>query len=876
MEDAALDNTTHTPMMQQYLRIKADYTDKLLFYRMGDFYELFYDDARKAAKLLDITLTARGKSNGQPIPMAGVPYHAAESYLGRLVRQGESIAICEQISDPAKNDPFKNKGPVERKVVRIVTPGTVTDEALLDERRDNLVAAVSQHQNRYGIASLDIGSGRFCYADSLSSEQLQAELERLQPAELLVNEDGHYPDAVMRRLGIRRLPPWNFLLDRASETLIRHFRTHDLNAFECQGAPLGTIAAGALLSYAKMTQQRDLQHIRCLTREYSNQYLQLDAASRRNLELETNLAGVHGYTLAEVLDQTVTPMGSRLLRRWLSQPIRDHQRINLRQQSIEYLMQAATYEPLREVLGGIGDIERVLARLAIGTARPRDFILLRNGLTQIPSLQTILAPVVAAADADSLLPDLNRHLQTNPEVLDLLTRAIVEQPPVLIRDGGVIAPGYDNELDTLRGLKDNADQYLLDLEERERTRSGIAGLKVGYNRIHGYYIEISRAVSGAKGELLPADYQRRQTLKNAERYITPELARFEEQILSASEKALAREKALYESLFDILAPALAELQTLSEALATLDTLANLAERAETLNYCRPILHTHSGIEILRGRHPVVETVIDGSFVPNDILLNAEQRMLIITGPNMGGKSTYMRQTALIVILAHIGSFVPAAAAHIGIVDRVFTRIGAADDLAGGRSTFMVEMTETATILHNASPNSLVLMDEIGRGTSTYDGLSLAFACATYLAEQIRAYALFATHYFELTTLPEQHNYIANVHLHALEHADSIVFMHAVQEGPASQSYGLQVAALAGVPASVIETAKKKLRQLEDNTPKNVPTHAETSSSFQQASLFTTWQPHPLLEHIRQLQPDQLTPRQALDALYKIKELSQQT
>ncbi|HEX9802123.1 MAG TPA: DNA mismatch repair protein MutS [Gammaproteobacteria bacterium] len=841
----------HTPMMQQYLRIKAEYPHMLLFYRMGDFYELFHDDARRAAELLDITLTARGASAGEPIPMAGVPYHAVEGYLARLIRLGQSVAICEQIGDPATS-----KGPVERKVVRIVTPGTVTDEALLEERRDNLISALSGRGGRFGLATLDITSGRFTVQELHDEESLHSELERLRPAELLLDEEA---GVALRHASLKRLPPWHFEPDSARRLLCAQFGTRDLSGFGCETMTLGIGAAGALLQYVQETQRTALPHLRSITPESREQAVQLDAASRRNLELELNLGGDHRRTLAGVMDRTATPMGSRLLRRWLNRPLRDHATLRARQQAIASLLEGALFEPLRERLRGIGDIERILSRIALKSARPRDLTQLRGALARLPALHDELAGLDTP-----LIAELLGRIGDYPDVLELLQQAVIEEPPVLIRDGGVIAAGYDSELDELRAIRENAGQFLLDLEARERVRSGIATLTVSYHRVHGYYIEVSRAQS----DKVPADFIRRQTLKGAERYITPELKGFEDKALSAAERALAREKALYEALLDSLGEQLAPLQESAAALAELDALNNLAERAESLNLSQPQLTDEPGLAIRGGRHIVVEQVMDAPFVPNDIRLDDERRMLIITGPNMGGKSTYMRQTALIVLLAHIGSFVPAESAHIGPVDRIFTRIGASDDLATGRSTFMVEMTETANILNNATAQSLVLMDEIGRGTSTFDGMSLAWSCARHLATQLRAFTLFATHYFELTALPESLPNVANVHLDAVEHGEEIVFMHSVKEGPANQSYGLQVAQLAGVPREVVQRAREKLVKLESSSA----VRADHESPAHQIGLFEAAPPHPLLEAVETLDPDSLTPREALQQLYRLKEL----
>ncbi len=852
-------------MMRQYLSIKADFPDTLLFYRMGDFYELFFDDARRAAQLLDLTLTHRGQTAGQPIPMAGVPFHAAEGYLARLVRQGESVAICEQIGDPATS-----KGPVERKVVRIVTPGTLTDEALLEDRRENLLAAVLPGQGRYGIAAVELSTGRFVVLEARDDEALLGEIERLQPAELLHPESGngagHLPEALHARQGARPRPVWHFDADSARETLVRQFGVRDLAGFGVDDLPLAVGAAGCLLHYVRDTQRARLPHLTGLCVERREDGLILDAATRRNLELDSAFSGETRHTLLGVLDTTRTPMGGRLLRRWLHRPLRDRTVLGARQLAIGLLIDTQTHAALQALLQGFGDIERILSRIALQSARPRDLTTLRGGLARLPALREALAPI---AVEDSLPARLQHALDAPPEVLERLTRALVENPPQVIRDGGVIAEGYDSELDTLRALSQNADQFLIDLETRERERTGIATLKVAYNRVHGYYIELTRA----QAERAPADYIRRQTLKGAERYVTPELKSFEDKVLSARERALSREKALYEELLDALGEYHLPLGRLAAALAELDVLAALAERAQALNWCRPELSPLPGLHIEGGRHPVVEATLDGPFTPNDLHLDEEQRMRVITGPNMGGKSTYMRQTALIVLLAHIGSHVPAQSAVVGPFDRIFTRIGASDDLASGRSTFMVEMTEAANILNNATPASLVLMDEIGRGTSTFDGLALAWACAEHLAARNRAFTLFATHYFELTALPEQLPSVANVHLDAIEHGDRLVFMHAVKDGPANQSYGLAVAQLAGVPRRVIHRARRKLDELEN----------QGRPASAQLDLFAPAAPPPpacdprgeaLLDALDAIDPDSLSPRAALEALYRLKQISQ--
>ncbi|EPX7408818.1 DNA mismatch repair protein MutS [Cronobacter dublinensis] len=843
----------HTPMMQQYLKLKAQHPDILLFYRMGDFYELFYDDAKRASQLLDISLTKRGASAGEPIPMAGVPHHAVENYLAKLVNLGESVAICEQIGDPSTS-----KGPVERKVVRIVTPGTISDEALLQERQDNLLAAIWQDAKGFGYATLDISSGRFRLTEPQDRETMAAELQRTNPAELLYAEDFAEMSLIEGRRGLRRRPLWEYELDTARQQLNLQFGTRDLVGFGVENAPRGLCAAGCLLQYVKDTQRTSLPHIRSITMERQQDGIIMDAATRRNLEITQNLAGGVENTLASVLDCTVTPMGSRMLKRWLHMPVRDTNVLRNRQQAIAALMEYSA--DIQPVLRQVGDLERILARLALRTARPRDLARMRHAFQQLPTLSTLLADI----DAD-YVQTLRGQMGDFAELRDLLERAIIEAPPVLVRDGGVIAPGYHEELDEWRALADGATDYLDRLEIREREKLGIDTLKVGFNAVHGYFIQVSRGQS----HMVPIHYVRRQTLKNAERYIIPELKEYEDKVLTSKGKALALEKQLYDELFDLLLPHLAELQKSAAALAELDVLANLAERADTLNYHCPTLTDKPGIRLVEGRHPVVERVLNEPFIANPLSLSPQRRMLIITGPNMGGKSTYMRQTALIVLMAYIGSFVPAEEAEIGPIDRIFTRVGAADDLASGRSTFMVEMTETANILHNATEHSLVLMDEIGRGTSTYDGLSLAWACAENLANRIKALTLFATHYFELTQLPEKMEGVANVHLDAIEHGDTIAFMHSVQDGAASKSYGLAVAALAGVPKEVIKRARQKLRELESLSGNAAATQVDGT---QMSLLSAAEETSPAVEALENLDPDSLSPRQALEWIYRLKSL----
>ncbi|CAH8224528.1 DNA mismatch repair protein MutS [Vibrio aestuarianus] len=848
--------SSHTPMMQQYLRLKAENPDILLFYRMGDFYELFYDDAKRASQLLDISLTKRGASAGEPIPMAGVPYHAVEGYLAKLVQQGESVAICEQIGDPATS-----KGPVERKVVRIVTPGTVTDEALLSERVDNLIAAIYHQNGKFGYATLDITSGRFQLTEPETDEAMMAELQRTAPRELLFPEDFEPVSLMANRKGNRRRPVWEFELETAKQQLNQQFATRDLIGFGVEHAQLGLCAAGCLIQYVKDTQRTALPHIRSLTFDRQDHSVILDAATRRNLEITQNLAGGFDNTLSEVLDHCATPMGSRMLKRWLHQPMRCTDTLNQRLDAIGEIKQQTLFTDLQPVLKQIGDIERILARLALRSARPRDMARLRHAMQQLPELNEVLQNL-----SQPYLVKLTQYAQPLGELCELLEKAIKENPPVVIRDGGVIADGYSAELDEWRNLANGATEYLEKMEAEERERHGIDTLKVGYNAVHGFYIQVSRGQS----HLVPPHYIRRQTLKNAERYIIPELKAHEDKVLNSKSKALAVEKQLWEELFDLLLPHLEQMQNLASSLSQIDVLQNLAERADSLDYCRPTLSNEPAIHIQAGRHPVVEQVMSDPFIANPIELTPQRKMLIITGPNMGGKSTYMRQTALITLLAHIGSYVPAESAKIGSIDRIFTRIGASDDLASGRSTFMVEMTETANILHNATANSLVLMDEIGRGTSTYDGLSLAWASAEWLATKIGALTLFATHYFELTELPNQLPHLANVHLDAIEHGESIAFMHAVQEGAASKSYGLAVAGLAGVPKTVIKNARAKLSQLELMSQQSLTTKSTTVDIANQLSLIP--EPSEVEQALANIIPDDLTPRQALEELYRLKKL----
>lgn len=831
-------------MMQQYLRIKADYSDMLLLYRMGDFYELFFDDAKRAAHLLDLTLTHRGQSAGKPIAMAGVPYHAVENYLARLIKKGESVAICEQIGDPATS-----KGPVERQVVRIITPGTVTDEALLEAKRDNILLALYQRRQEFGLAWVDLSGGRFHLLQVNDEAQLAGEINRLQPAEILLQESVASTSFLRKDAVIKVRPAWDFDLKRAQDLLCEQFHVNDLKAFGEQDYPLAFSAAGCLLSYLQTTQRQALPHLTAITLEQCNDYLQLDAATQRHLEIFENTHGGRDNTLLDILDHTASAMGSRLLKRWLGRPLRNREHLQVRQKAIAELIIKQQDGVLHALLKQVCDVQRIISRIALKSARPRDLLQLRVTLGLLPELHDALATYTAES-----IKALRGHLTPLPLLYDLLKSALVDNPPVLIRDGGVIASGFDEELDELRALSDNASEKLRALEREEKQRSGLSSLKFGFNRIHGYYIELSRNQS----EKVPLNYQRKQTLKNAERYITPELKTFEEKVLSAEVKALAREKWLYENILNEIHQSIAELSQLAEALSLIDVMNNLAERARSLNWHCPELVEKVGIDIRKGRHPVIEHILQEQFIANDLFLQPTQHTLLITGPNMGGKSTYMRQNALIVLLAHIGSFVPAQQVRLGPIDKIFTRIGASDDLSAGRSTFMVEMTETAHILRQATANSLVLIDEIGRGTSTYDGMALAYACCAYLAKTIKAYTLFSTHYFELTTLPNELSCIRNVHLQATLANNSIVFLYKVEDGPANRSYGLEVAALAGIPSNVLQLAHQHLQQ-QSHTDLQVHEPIATP-------------PSAILQEFLKIDADTLSAREALETIYRLKAL----
>lgn len=873
MTEIMADLSSHTPMMQQYLRVKMEHPHSLMFYRMGDFYELFFDDAHKAAKLLGITLTHRGKTSGKPIPMAGVPYHAAEGYLARLVKKGETVVICEQIGE------VTGKGPVERGVVRIITPGTLTDDALLNSHQSSNLVSLCLQQNQIGIALLDLSAGIFKVQQmDYLPEQLAIELSRLMPSEIVVDEDIVDPniiEQVKKQLDcpVTKRPNVDFNLNNAQKTLCDQFAVSSLSGFGIDHLPLAKAAAAALIHYAKETQKTALPHIRSIQLEQSSDFIALDPVTRRNLELVEPLFE-HGTSLFQLINDCQTAMGSRLLSRTLMQPLRDTALLDARLDAIQALIQGYHESPVRLVLKEISDIERVLSRVALGSARPRDLVQLRQACAQIPYLRHALQPIVSAQQS-ALIQNLNEELGDFHGLHQRLMQAIVENPPVLLRDGNVIAEGFDSELDELRKIRDHAGQFLIDLEVKERQESGIPTLKIGYNRVSGYYIELTRA----QAEQAPEHYIRRQTLKNAERYITPELKSFEDKVLSSESRALAREKMLFEMLLDELRQDIAQLQMMSSAIAQIDLLANFAHQARLRHWARPEYSPEIGIKITAGRHPVVEALSKTAFTPNDTLLDYNHRLAIITGPNMGGKSTYMRQTALIALLGYCGSYVPAQTAVLGPIDRVFTRIGSADDLSTGKSTFMVEMTETSQILHHATSQSLVLMDEVGRGTSTYDGLSLAWACVLDLSKRIKCLCLFATHYFELTELSKESG-VDNYHVTAKEMNGNLILLHKVQQGPASQSHGLQVAKLAGIPANVIKEAQNRLRILEKQQHKNVNLAVQddlfapaTSSAEPEVieRVIEVEKPSPALDLLRSIDVDNLTPRQALEQLYALKE-----
>ncbi len=873
-----MSENTHTPMMQQYLGIKASHPDTLLFYRMGDFYELFYDDAKQAAEMLDITLTARGKSGGNAIPMAGIPYHAVDNYLIKLVRKGVSVAICEQTGE------VTGKGPVTREVVRVITPGTLVEEALLGANDVSILVAIAEHQGQFGLAALDVASGEFIVQQLTTLASLQAEVARLAPAELLLSESSSLAHE-FASLAVRRRSPWLFDTASSQALLQEHFGTRHLHAFGCDDMPLALAAAAVALGYARETHVSSLKQIDSLRVEHMADTIILDPGTRRHLELTESASNKPEHTLFAVINKTCNPMGTRRLRSWLQRPTRMREVLNTRQSCVQSLFDLQPYLLLQPLLKKVHDIQRILTRVHLSSVQPRELDRLRFSLSMLPEIRSTLMDIKAVS-----LDTLGARLHIQPTAHNLLQQAIKENPPVVTRDGGFIADGYDNELDELSQLSTNASEFLQAMEIRERRETGIAALKVGYNKVHGFYIETGRQ------QTVPGHYIRRQTLKNAERYITPELKEHEEKVLGAREKALAREKHLFAALLELLRPELNSMRDVAGALADLDALCSMAACAAELDWCRPELVDTPGMLVESGRHPVIESISDQPFVANPLLLDKKRRMLLITGPNMGGKSTFMRQNALIVLLAYTGSFVPASSAQIGPVDRIFTRIGASDDLASGQSTFMVEMTEAANILRNSTEQSLVLMNEVGRGTSTYDGLALAWACAEHLCTTNRALCLFATHYFELTAMADEHPTIANVHLDAREHNGRIVFMHQIKTGAASRSYGLQVAELAGLPRIALQCAKDRLLELEQSIDHPVSSGPPSTSALDAngstadhptpATLATVSQakwpqldlfaePDPVRTYLTQLQPDELSPREALDHLYTLADMMKQ-
>ena len=861
------DTSMHTPMMVQYLGLKADFPNTLLFYRMGDFYELFFDDAEKAARLLDITLTQRGQSAGQPVVMAGVPFHSVDSYLSRLIKLGESVAICEQVGEVG------GKGPVERKVVRVVTPGTLTDAELLHDKTEAYVLAVHASERAgkpqgCGLAWLSVTEGELRLAEC-ACDQLPAWIARIAPSEVIYSNDlpAHLLPLLAGVTVKSERPSWAFDSALGQRKLLEQLHAASLEAWQAHSLVQAHAAASALLAYAEHTQGRSLTHVQTLRVERNEERIDLPATTRRNLELTQTLRGEDSPTLFSLMDTCMTGMGSRTLKRWLLEPPRERTLAQQRLDAIASLQGehgAGVWRDVRTALKGLGDVQRISARIALRQVRPRELVALENALQRAAQLPELLLP---SADTP-WLKTLCTALISPPECAELLRRALLPEPSAMVRDGGVINHGFDAELDELRNIQTHGDSFLLELEVRERERTGINNLKVQYNRVHGFYIEVSQG----QLERVPDDYRRRQTLKNAERFITPELKAFEDKALSAQERALAREKFLFEQLLDSLQPFVPALSQVAWALATLDVLACLSERALTLNWCAPELVNTPGIHITQGRHPVVEARLaetGGSFIANDTQLGPNQRMQIITGPNMGGKSTYMRQVALIVLLASIGCHVPASACRLGPIDAIHTRIGAADDLANAQSTFMLEMTEGAQILHAATSNSLVLMDEIGRGTSTFDGLALASGIATYLHDKSQSFTLFATHYFELTEFAASHRAAVNVHVSAAESGNDIVFLHEIQPGPANRSYGIQVARLAGMPVSVLNHAKHALAALENdaqNARAQVDLFAQPPQDIDQG-------PTPLQSQLASMDPDQMSPRGALDALYALKRLS---
>ncbi len=843
-------------MMQQYLRIKADYPDTLLFYRMGDFYEMFHDDAERGAELLGITLTSRGKSTANPIKMAGVPFHSVNQYIQKLIKLSIPVAICEQIGDPTTS-----KGPVERKVVRVITPGTLTDENLLDARTENILMAVKKFNKGWSMAMLEVSSGRFSAREIPSSESIQSEIDRIQPAEILVGESTDQTENLSTNR-LQEVPQWYFSYDRASELLKKQFGVVDLAVFECDQYPEATAVTGALLQYARDVYGAELPHIQSFRIEKPDEFVLLDSHSWRNLEIEATLSGDTKNSLLELFDRCSTTMGARQLRRWFRYPVRNRQEVERRHRIIAHLCEEGRSETSKVNLHKIGDIERIVSRVATRTARPTDLVRLKESLQSVPSL----IELIAEGDCQEVI-DLCNSMEALPDLTELLSRAIQDEPATMIRDGGVIQQGYDGQLDELIKLRDDSGHALSEMEIRERERTGIKNLRIHFNRVHGYYIEVPRLAT----EQIPAEYTRRQTTKNTERYITPELREFESQILSAKERSLAREKALYDELLDNLQQFVARIQTTAKTVAEIDVLCNFANRSKTLDLQRPKLVDEPGIAITAGRHLLVESMLSKPFVPNDTELNERNHLLLITGPNMGGKSTYMRQTAVIALLAYTGSYVPADSVTIGPIDRIFTRIGASDDLSAGSSTFMVEMTEMASILHSATQKSLVIVDEIGRGTSTFDGLALAWACAHSLLADVQALCMFSTHYFEITALAESLTGAKNVHLDAVKHGGEIIFLYEVKEGATNQSYGIQVARLAGIPSKVIAVASEKLAELSMSACKQA---VQIDEQLYQPSIFDSQAKliSPALDRLGEVQPDNISPREALEILYQLKQL----
>ena len=860
--------TNHTPMMRQYLEIKQEYPDILLFYRMGDFYELFFDDAKNASDWLGITLTHRGKAGGQPIPMAGVPYHAVDNYLARLVKQGKSVAICEQVGDPATS-----KGPVERKVVRVITPGTLSEDSLLEADQENFLAAVyylkkNKQAEKYGLAWIDLAGGQF-YCNQFSDESLLfSELARIKPAEILTDEK--YAELLSQKgFTIKLQEDWQFDWQQNYNGLLKHFEVKNLDGFGCDDQKAAICAAGAALNYAKLTQQNLLPHLNQLKPFDNCEILQLNAATRKHLEISENLYGEQDKSLFNVINRTKTSMGCRLLKSWLHAPLIDLDAINLRLETVSALLKTADISRLREILTPIKDMQRILTRIALNSCRPRDLTGLKESLVVLPELITWLTE-----SKDEQLVQIANELPQHQSICQLLSEAIFDNPPVVLRDGNVVRDGYNKELDELRYLSTNASDLLADMEQRERESTGISTLKVGYNKVHGFFIEISKAQS----DNAPLTYTRRQTLKNAERFITPELKQLEDKVLSSQAKALALEKQLYQELIDLLLPSVIDLQYTASKIARLDVLQSYAEIASQSNYVRPELSEQKIIDIKAGRHPVVEAFQAAPFIPNSVNIDQQHKSLIITGPNMGGKSTYMRMTAIISLLAHTGSYVPAQSAKIGKLDAIFTRIGASDDLSGGRSTFMVEMSEAANILNNATDSSLVILDEIGRGTSTYDGLALAWATLDYLSKKINPLTLFATHYFELTQISQKNQRVKNLHFGAIQHGDKLILDHQIHSGPTSKSYGIHVAKLAGVPAAVTKMAKDYQSQLEQGNHQTQTRDArqadnqadpQTEIQYLDEDQSAEVKPDARIKILDTINADELTPKQALDLIYSL-------